>query len=181
MRMCLWLLMSVVASGCAPAWNVVRSSSPPALAGQTDVAVAFDYSKMSVEGRLEPEWVKLKSAEETSYAATWSDVKGRFEGAVLEGLRLQFPGTHPVQSGPGSPTVTVVVHSFTLGQWVPFSMPTVIEVSLSFRVAELVTDEINLVRSHPPSLNEPSVFTHVPHVGVDIGRAGGRFLASKQR
>lgn len=169
-------------SGCGPAWKVVRVSGPPsALAGQTDVAIAFDYGQLYVEGRTEADWVTSKTNEDAKYPETWADLKGRFEGAVVEGMRFQFPSAHPVQAGASGVVMVVQVRSFRLGKFIPFVMPpTVMETSLVFQVGGQATDEISLVRSYPASLTQPSVFNHIPYVGNAIGRAGGSFLDSKQ-
>ena len=169
-------------TACGPPWKVVRMSGPPsALAGQTDVAVAFDYSRMYVEGRTELDWMTVKTAEDANYPSTWADLKGRFEASVVQGLRRQFPSAHAVQAGPGSPVMVVEVHSFKLGKFIPFVMPsTVMEASLIFQVGGQATDEIALTRSYPASLTQPSVFNHIPWVGEAFGRAGASLLASKQ-
>jgi hypothetical protein len=169
-------------SGCGPAWKVVRVSGPPsALAGQTDVAIAFDYSQMYVEGRTEADWVNVKTAEDAKYPTTWADLKGRFEAAVVEGMRVQFPSAHPVQAGANGVVMVVQVHSFKLGKFIPFALPpTGMEASLIFQVGGQATDEISLVRSYPSSITQPSVFNHIPYVGNAFGRAGGQLLSSKQ-
>lgn len=169
-------------SGCGPAWKVVRVSGPPsALAGQTDVAVAFDYSQMYVENRTEADWVSTKTAEDANYPSTWADLKGRFEGAVMEGVRHQFPAAHPAGSAPSQVVMVVQPKTFKLGKFIPFAMPpTVITTSIIFQVGGQPTDEILLTRSYQPSITQPSVFNHIPWVGDAIGRAGGSLLSSKQ-
>jgi hypothetical protein len=176
------VLFFTLFSGCGPAWKVVRVSGPPsALAGQTDVAIAFDYSQMYVEGRSEADWVTSKTNEDAKYPTTWADLKARFEGAVVEGMRFQFPSAHPVQAGTNGVVMVVQVHSFRLGKFIPFVMPpTVMEASLVFQVGGQATDEISMVRSYPASITQPSVFNHIPYVGDAFGRAGGSFLSSKQ-
>ena len=169
-------------TACGPPWKVVRVSGPPsALSGQTDVAIAFDYSRMYVEGRTEQDWMTAKTAEDPRYPTTWADLKGRFEAAVVRGMQAQFPSAHAVQAGPGSPVMVVEVHSFRLGKFIPFVMPpTVLEASLIFQVGGLATDEIALTRSYPASITQPSVFNHIPWIGDAFGRAGGSLLSSKQ-
>jgi hypothetical protein len=169
-------------TSCGPPWKVIRVSGPPsALAGQTDVSVAFDYSQMYVESKLEADWVSLKTAEDANYPATWADLKGRFEAAVVQGMRNQFPSAHPVQTGVTPVTMVVQVHTFKLGKFIPFVMPpTIMDASLVFQVQGQTTDEISMVRSWQPSITQPSVFNHIPYVGEQFGAMGARFLASKQ-
>jgi hypothetical protein len=176
------VLVFAAFTSCGPPWKVVRVSGPPsALAGQTDVAVAFDYSRMYVEGRTEQDWVASKTAEEAKYPETWADLKGRFEAAVVQGMRSRFPSAHAVQAGPGSPVMVVEVHNFKLGKFIPFVMPpTVLEASLIFQVGGQATDEIQLTRSYPASITQPSVFNHIPYIGDAFGYAGASLLASKQ-
>lgn len=175
------LLISLF-TGCGPAWKVIKVSGPPsALAGATDIALAFDYSQMMVEGRTEAAWMAEKTAAEASYPTTWADLKGKFEAAVLEGLQGEYPSAHPVANGPGAVTVVVQVHTFKLGKFIPMVMPpTIMDASIAFQVGGQTTDEISLVRSYPSSLTQPSVFNHIPSVGRQLGQAGGKLIASKK-
>lgn len=169
-------------SGCGPSWKVVRVSGPPsALTSVTDIAVAFDYSQMIVEGRNEKTWTDLKTAEDPKYPETWADLKGRFENAVLEGVRVQYPGAHPVAAGQGQAVMVIRPQTFQLGKFIPFVMPpTVINSNIAFDVGGQITDEINITRSYPASVTQPSVFNHIGHVGQAIGRVGGAFLESRR-
>lgn len=169
-------------SGCGPAWKVVRVSGPPsALAGATDVALSFDYTQMYVEGRKEADWVAAKTAEDAKYTETWADLKGRFEAAVLQGLRTEYPQAHPPTGNPSEVVMTVQVRSFKLGKFIPFVLPpTVMDSEIIFAVNGQAGDEISLVRSYPASLVQPSVFNHIGSVGQQIGAAGGKLIASKK-
>lgn len=169
-------------SSCGPPWKVVRVSGPPsALANASDVALAFDYSQMSVEGRPEADWVSAKTAEDAKYPDTWADLKGRFEEAVLTGLRSQYPGAHSASAGQGDVVMVVQVRQFKLGKLIPFVLPpTVMDAELIFQVGGQATDEISLMRSYPSSLTSPSVFNHIGPVGQQFGAAGGKLIASKK-
>lgn len=167
-----------VFSGCGPAWKVVRVSGPPsALAGATDLAVAFDYGQMVVEGKPEADWVAAKTAEDANYPTTWADLKGKFEAAVMEGVQSQVPSAHRVEAGVGNAVMVVQMRDFKLGKFIPFYQPpTVMNGNLVFQVGGQGGDEINLVRSYPASITQPSVFNHIGHVGRAIGTAGGQFF-----
>jgi hypothetical protein len=169
-------------SGCGPAWKVVKVSGPPsALTASNDVALAFDYSQMFVEGRAEADWVAAKTAEDAKYPETWADLKGRFENAVLTGLRSEYPNAHLVSAGPGDTVMVMQVRSFKLGKFIPFVLPpTVMDAEILFQISGQTTDEISLVRSYPSSITQPSVFNHIGSVGQQLGAAGGRLIASKK-
>lgn len=182
-RVGLLALLVGVLSGCGSAWKVVRVSGPPsALTSVTDVAVAFDYSQMIIEGKYqEKAWLDVKTAEDPKYPETWADLKGRFENAVLNGVRVQYPGAHMVSSGQGQAVMVVRPQSFQLGKFIPFyNPPTVINANLGFDVGGQITDEINVTRMYPASVTQPSVFNHIGHVGDGIGRLGGAFLESRR-
>ena len=176
------VLLAGTLTGCGPGWKVVRTSGPPsALATASDVAVAYDYSHMLVEGRTEQEWVADKTAEDANYATTWHDLKARFEEAVLEGLQKEYPSAHTVQTSPGNVVMVVQVQRFKLGKFIPFVLPpSVVEAALVWQVGGQPTDEITLRRDFPSSVYNPSVFNHIKPIGLAIGKAGGKFLASQQ-
>jgi hypothetical protein len=175
------LVALLLMSGCGPAWKVIRASGPPsALAGASEVAVAFDYSKMVVEGRTEAAWVAEKTAEDAKYESTWADLKGRFEAAVLEGVRANFPKAQLAKGGE-SLVMQIQPEIFKMGKFIPYVLPpTKIDARIVFLSGGNATDEIQLMRSYSPSLVQPSVFNHIGPVGQAIGRAGGSLLASKK-
>ena len=169
-------------SGCGPAWKVVRVSGPPtALTAANDVALSFDYTQMYVEGRTEADWVAAKTAEDAKYTQTWADLKGKYEAAVLDGLRGQIPGAHMAATGAAPVQMVVMPRTFKLGKFIPFALPpTVMEGGIIFIVGGQPTDEIALTRSYPSSITQPSVFNHIGHVGYEFGAAGGKLLSSKK-
>lgn len=174
-------LLVALLSGCGPAWKVVKVSSPSALSKSNDIALAFDYSQMYVEGRTEADWVAVKTGEDAKYPETWADLKSRFEGAVLDGLRSQYPSAHSVTAGPGDTVMVVQVRSFKLGKFIPFVLPpTIMDAEIMFQVGGQTTDEISLARSYPSSIAAPSVFNHIVPVGQQLGAAGGKLIASKK-
>lgn len=168
-------------SGCGPSWKVIKASNPSALAGASDVAVAFDYSQMVVEGKPVADWTAAKTAEDAKYPETWNDLMGKFEAAVLDGIKGSYPTAHPVAAGPAAVTMVVTPKTFKMGKFIPFVMPpTMIDSSLVFQVGGQTTDEIKMMYSYPSSLTQPSVFNHISHVGRNFGAAGGRMLNSKK-
>lgn len=169
-------------AGCGPNWKVVKVSGPPsALAATNDVCVAFDYSQMYVEGKTEADWVSAKTAEDAKYTETWTDLKGRFEAAVLEGVRSEFPSAHHVNQGGGQVVMVMQVRNFKLGKFIPFALPpTVMDAEILFQVGGQTTDEISLTRTYPSSITQPSVFNHIGPVGQQLGQAGGKLIASKK-
>jgi hypothetical protein len=175
------LLISLF-SGCGPAWKVIKVSGPPsALAGATDVAVAFDYSQMVVEGKPLADFMAAKTAEDAKYPETWANLTGKFEAAVLDGIKGSYPTAHPLTAGPAAVTMVVTPHTFKMGKFIPFVMPpTMIDASLVFQVNGQATDEISMMRSYPSSVTQPSVFNHIGYVGNQFGQAGARMLSSKK-
>ncbi len=175
------IVLAGLLTGCGPNWKVVRASSPSALAGASDVALSFDYSQMMVEGKPEADWVNLKTAEDAKYPETWADLKGKYEAAVLEGLRTQIPGAHLVSTGAGAVQMVVTPRKFKLGKFIPFVLPpTLMEGGIVFIVGGQPTDEISLTRSYPVSITQPSVFNHINPLGREFGYAGGKLLTSKK-
>lgn len=180
-RLVLALSAAVAVSACGPPWKVVRVSDPSALAGQTDVAVTFDYSQMMVENRTLPQWMELKTKDDAKYPQTWADLMARFEAAVLQGLRVQFPDAKLASQTPGAVTLVVQPRTFRLGKWAPFvNTQTFMDVVLDWQLNNASTDAISVIRSYPASVTQPSVFNHVPYVGDGVGRLAGQFLGSKQ-
>ena len=168
-------------SACGPSWKVIRAGPAPSpLHGATDVAVAFDYNSMMIENHPTAEWVNLKTAEDPKYTQTWADLMGKFEAAVIEGMRSRFPTAHAVQAGASPVTVVVTPHRFQLGKLIPMYMPpTLMEVNLVWQFNGQATDEIGIVHSYPVSLVQPSVFNHITPVGNQIGSHAARFLSTR--
>jgi hypothetical protein len=168
--------------GCGPSWKVVRTSSPSALKGAGEVAIAFDYSQMNVGGRAVGDFVAAKTAEDPKYPQTWADLLGRFETAVIDGMRHHNPHARAVQAGGPTPVMLIVQpRTFQLGKFIPFAQPnTVMDVELVWQVNGQVTDEIGVKRAYPPSITQPSVFNHIGPVGEGIGQTAGKFLDSAQ-
>ncbi|MFT3711483.1 MAG: hypothetical protein QM817_27935 [Archangium sp.] len=179
------LLLAVAAlslTACGPPWKVIRVSDPSALAGNTDVAVTFDYSQMLVENRPLAQWMEIKTKDDAKYPQTWADLTQRFEAATLQGLRVQFPDAKLASQAPGAVTLVVQPRTFRLGRWAPFvNNATFMDVVLDFQMNGQSTDAISVVRSYPASVTQPSVFNHIPYVGDQIGRAAGQLLGSKQK
>ena len=171
-----------VLSGCGPAWKVLKASNPSTLAAANNVAVAFDYSAMLVDGKPAEQWKAAKIAEDAKYADTWADLMGKYEAAVIEGMRNEVPSAHPLAQGPGDVTVTIRPNKFGMGKYIVVSSwPTTMDVVIAAHAGEGDnTDEIQLMRSYPASITQPSVFNHISHVGNQIGQAAGRFFAMKK-
>lgn len=172
-----------VLSGCGPGWKVLKASNPTALGAANNVAVAFDYSQMIVEGKSVEQWKAEKTAEDAKYPETWADLTNRFETAVLEGVREKYPNAHLASQGGGDVTLTIRPSRFGMGKYIVVSSwPTVMDVVIGGKAGDAAenSDEIQLVRSYPASITQPSVFNHISPVGRQIGSAAGRFLASKK-
>jgi hypothetical protein len=172
-----------VLSGCGPGWKVLKASEPTAIGAANNVAVAFDYSQMLVEGKPAEQWKQEKTAEDAKYAETWVDLTTKFETAVLEGVREQYPSAHLASQGPGDVTVTIRPNRFGLGKYIVVSSwPTVMDVVVGAKAGEAAenSDEISFARSYPASITQPSVFQHITPVGRQIGSVAARFLNSKK-
>jgi len=172
-----------VLSGCGPGWKVLKASEPTTLGVANNVAVAFDYSKMLVEGKPVEQWKQEKTAEDAKYPETWADLTAKFENAVLEGVREQYPNAHLATQGGGDVTVTIRPNRFGLGKYIVVSSwPTVMDVVVGAKAGDAGdnTDEIQYARSYPASITQPSVFQHVTPVGRQIGSVAARFLTSKK-
>ncbi len=171
-----------VLSGCGPAWKVIKASNPTTLAGANNVAVAFDYSNMMVEKKSVEAWKAEKTAEDAKYPETWADLMGKFEGAVIDGMRNEYPSAHPIAQGPGDVTITIRPSTFGLGKYIVVTAwPTVMNVVIDAHSGEgETTDEIQFQRSYPASVVQPSVFNHITPLGKQIGQSAARFLAMKK-
>jgi hypothetical protein len=105
----------------------------------------------------------------------------RFENAVLQGLRIQFPDARRASQSPGAVTVVVKPRQFRLGKWAPFvNTQTFMDVVLEWQLNGAPTDAINFIRAYPASVTQPSVFNHIPYVGEGVGRTAGQFLSAQQ-
>lgn len=171
-----------VLSGCGPGWKVIKASNPTTLGNAQNVAVAFDYSQMLVEGKPVEQWKQEKTAEDANYPQTWADLMGKFESFFLEGMKEQVPSAHPVSAGPGDVTVTIRPTKFGLGKYIVVSSwPTLMDVNIGAHAGEGAdTDEIRTARSYPASITQPSVHQHIGHVGKQLGHVAGKFITSKQ-
>ena len=169
-------------SGCGPGWKVLKASNPTSLGAANNVVVAFDYSNMMVEKKTVEAWKAEKTAEDAKYPDTWNDLMGKFEAAVIEGVRGEFPSAHAASQGPGDVTLTIRPTTVGMGKYIVVTAwPTVMDVVIGARAGEGEnTDEIQLVRSYQASIYQPSVFQHITPVGKMIGQSAGRFLASKK-
>jgi hypothetical protein len=172
------LMVAGLLSGCGPGWRVVRASQ--ALRGAGEVGVVFDYSQLFVEGRPEADFVRAKTGEDPAYPTTWADLKAKFEGAVLDGLRVEYPPAKPL--GPGAPPQVVLVvqpRSLQMGKYMYVtSTATVLDAELLYQVGGQVTDEIMVRRAWSASIVQPSVFQHISPVSQAVGRAAGAYLNS---
>lgn len=176
-------VLAVVAfSGCGPAWKVLRASDPTTLGAANNVAVAFDYSQLIVDGKTVDQFVASRLAEDPKYANTWADLMSRFEGSTLEQLRAQIPSAHLASQGPGDVTITFRPNTLKMGKYIVVSSwPTSMNVSIGAHAGEGPdTDEIQITRAYPASVTQPSVFNHVPHIGQAVGAVAGQFIASKR-
>ena len=169
-------------SGCGPGWKVLKASTPTTLAAANNIAVVFDYSQMLVEGKSVEQWKAEKTAEDARYPETWANLTGKFESAVIDGLRNNYPSAHLASQGPGDVTVTIRPNKFGMGKYIVISAwPTVMSVVLAARAGEGEdSDEIQFVRSYPASMVQPSVFNHIGYVGQQVGEVGSRFLSMKR-
>jgi len=170
-------------SGCGPGWKVLKASDPTALGAASNVALAFDYSQMKVEGKPVEEFKAAKIAEDPKYAETWSELITKFESFTLEGLKASYPNAHPASMGGGDVTVTVRPNKFGMGKYIVVSAwPTTMDVVVAAKAGDAGdnTDEIQFMRSYPASVTQPSVHQHIGHVGQQIGQVAGKFLGSKK-
>ncbi|MEL6185089.1 MAG: hypothetical protein AAFU79_10730 [Myxococcota bacterium] len=182
----LGLLLGAVVTACAAPYQVVQQSGPPsALRNLETTIVAFDYSRMIVEGMSLDAWMKKKTAEDAEYPKTWLDLQGRWE----EAFRLGFSetgntveaGTLESQPTAGQCKLVVRVLTFTMGKYfVVSATATRMDTEMDFVVGPDVTDIIALQAAQQAGAFNPSVFQHVKPVGQALGRNAGKFFADSQ-
>ena len=148
---------------------VVRDGgSPSPLRGAGPISVSFDYSRFSVEGKNEQEFVQGKLVKYPDYPTTWAELKKQLE----------------VNFGPPGPGVhaTVFPTALTIGHYMLIAAtPTTIDATIAFTVNGQPADEIAVTRSEPASAFRPTVFAHVPPIAVYMGQATNRFVQSKNK
>ena len=175
-------LGAVTLAGCGPTWMVVRDGgSPSPLRGAGPITVSFDYSRFSVEGKNEQEFVQGKLVKYPEYPTTWAELRQQLEVNFINGF-AEWPGG--VGAGPPGPGVhaTVFPTALTIGHYMVIAAtPTTIDATVAFTVNGLPADEIALTRSEPASAFRPTVFAHVPPIGVYMGQATNRFVQSKNK
>jgi len=185
-RRCLLLSLLVgisSAAGCGgQRWVVIHDGGAPSpLKGAGPTTVSFDYSQLEV-GRLgEAAYVQSKLANDPGYAKTWAELKASFESSFLDGMRPEWPrGVAAGQPGPSGVHIVVAPRSMSMGHYMLVAAtPTTINAAMTFYVAGQASDQIAITGSVLASVIHPSIFQHVPVVGVYIGRHTGRFLQSK--
>ena len=176
-------LGAVTLAGCGPTWMVVRDGgSPSPLRGAGPISVSFDYSRFSVEGKNEQEFVQGKLVKYPDYPTTWADLKKQLEVNFMNGLAAEWPPG--VGFGPPGPGVhaTVFPTALTIGHYMLIAAtPTTIDATIAFTVNGQPADEIAVTRSEPASAFRPTVFAHVPPIAVYMGQATNRFVQSKNK
>ena len=175
-------LGAVTLAGCGPTWMVVRDGgSPSPLRGAGPISVSFDYSRFSVEGRSEQEFVQGKLVKYPDYPTTWAELKQQLEVNFINGF-AEWPGG--VGAGPPGPGVHAIVFptALTIGHYmVVAATPTTIDANILFTVNGQPADEIAVTQSEPASAFRPTVFAHVPPIGVYLGQVTSRFVQSKNK
>jgi hypothetical protein len=174
-------LVSLGACGGHP-WRIVHEAPPPSpLKGAGPVTVSFDYSKITIGGKSEAQWVQDKTTEDADYPKKWTELKGSLENHFIMGFAEGWKAG--AQPGPaGAPGVHVVVAptSLGIGHYMVFAAtPTVVTTNIVYAVDGKDAEEISTNAERFASVIEPSVFQHIPLVGATLGRYGAKFLTSK--
>jgi len=173
----------VLLSACAP-WRVIRESEPSALAGATNVVVAFDYSRASLGGTSEQAWLATQPPEDV---ASYNEVKREMEQAFMEafaprvGLPVQWAPTS--QAGPGTVLLTVAVMKIEQGKYAfVFAMDSELDAHLEWQPigAPAPTDIIGIYTTVEASMARPSIIQRMRVAADRLGQLAARFLNDKR-
>ncbi|MFK8000249.1 MAG: hypothetical protein AB8H86_11675 [Polyangiales bacterium] len=172
----------LVLVGCSPPWlTLVQSGPPSALAGAPSFEVAFDFSRMIIDGQ--PVAQLMQSVPPDEHA----DLDNTFvemQSVFLE--RLANRAGVPVQqaSGPPAPGVLRLTVAFTMVQRGPrgpigFSSTAVTSEAL-WSLNGQPTDTVSMTRESSPSLMRPSVAQRMKLCAGELGTLTARFFQSEQ-
>lgn len=168
--------------GCSPPWlTLVQSGPPSALAGAPGFDVAFDFSRLIIDGQ--PVAQLMQSVPPDEHA----DLDNTFvemQSVFLE--RLAARAGVPVQhaNGPAAPGTLRLTVSFTTIQRGPrgpigFSS-TEVTSEAQWSLNGQVTDTIAMSRDSSPSLMRPSVAQRMKLCAGELGTLTARFFQSEQ-
>lgn len=177
-------LLTATAAGtaCAPYAIVQQSGPPSALQGVSQVAVRFDWSKVSVLGKTEQEYLSEKNAEEQ---ADFAKIKLETDAAILQGLQdngggAQFSAAGP-DLDPNAPQVVVQYGYVQTGIFTPvYSLPSKVTTRFAWSRDGKVTDVIETNATIGASLTTPSDHQRMEMAGRNLGRAAGKFFVTAQ-
>ncbi len=170
-----------LAVGCGPSFQVIRQSTPSALANVEKVSVRFDYSQLYIGGESEATWVKKKSENDADYPKTWADLKNRLEAAFVTSFRgvagVGERGNLGAPTSGGEAALVVQVKEIGIGKYIPFyAPPTKANANAVFKIGDQETDGVVVGGASAHSLTSPSVFQHIEPVGSQMGNTAGRFF-----
>lgn len=181
------LLFLTGLTACGAPYKILQKSGPPsALQNVNTTVIAFDYSRMIVEGMSLDAWMKKKTAEDAEYPKTWLDLQGRWEEAFRLGYSetggVAEAGTLETQVENGACKLVVKVLTFTMGKYfVVSSTATAMETEIEFIVDSEVSDVIATQAAQAAGAFNPSVFQHVKPVGTKLGQAAGKYFTEASK
>jgi hypothetical protein len=162
--------------GCGPPWRVIKQSGPPsALADIQSLGVKFDYSRISLGGKSEQQFLASKSEEER---AKFQEVKSTMDNAFLIGLRSRLPDLLVRQdTGQEDATLTVRYTMLEQGKYaVVFAMDTELAAHLAFARNGAVTDEIAVDTAVDATVTQPAILQRVKIAAERLADLGAQYV-----
>ena len=168
-------------SACGHPWRVVRASGPPsALVGQTSIGVSFDWSRASLGGRSEAEWLATQPAEDQ---ASYNEVRERLMGIFVDALSRELGGV-TVQPSTGQEAVQLVVQPLVLEMGFyrfVMAMDSQLDSALVWGVGGQVTDEITVRTRVTANLTNPAIIGRMNDCATRTARLAAAFFRDAQR
>ena len=169
-------------AGCSPPWLTLTQSGPPsALAGAPAFDVAFDFSRMVIDGQPVDQLMQTVPPDEHA------DLEGVFiemQGVLLEELATRAGVPVQQATGPAAPGALRLTVAFTMVQRGPrgpigFSSTEVTSEAI-WSLNGQVTDTVSMTRASAPSLLRPSVAQRMKICARELGVLTARFFQSEQ-
>ncbi|MFT5355944.1 MAG: hypothetical protein ACI9KE_003165 [Polyangiales bacterium] len=173
-------LLAVV--GCSPSWlTLVQSGPPSALAGAPAFDVAFDFSRMIIDGQPVEQLMHTMPPDEHA------DLEGAFvemQRVFLEELAAQSGVPVQQANGPPAPGTLRLTVIFTMVQRGPrgpigFSS-TEVTSEAQWSLNGQLTDRASMTRTSSPSFLRPRVAQRMKICAGELAGLTARFFESEQ-
>jgi hypothetical protein len=176
------LVVLLALVGCSPSWlTLVQSGPPSALAGAPGFDVAFDFSRMSIDGQ--PVEYLMQTLPPDEHA----DLEGAFiemQRVFLDELAAQAGVPVQQANGPPAPRTLRLTVVFTMVQRGPrgpigFSS-TEVTSEAQWSLNGQLTDSTSMTRTSSPSFLRPLVAQRMKICAGELAGLTARFFESEQ-